>query len=132
MHASYINKIFKEHTIDLTKEQFVVLKVLTENNCKPQHDIALITESDKTSFSRLISTMEKKGLISRKSIKKDKRIKNICLTKQGEALYSTTLPIIKKTFEKLQEGITSSEIFQTIETLKKIQSNITQEHSLKL
>lgn len=132
MHASYINKIFKEHTIDLTKEQFVVLKVLTENNCKPQHDIALITESDKTSFSRLISTMEKKGLISRKSVKKDKRLKHICLTNLGKELYSITLPIIKKSFEKLQEGITNSEISQAIETIKKIQLNITQEHSLKL
>lgn len=132
MHACYINKIFKQHNIDLNKEQFVVLKVLTENNGKPQNDLALITESDKTSFSRLISTMEKKGLIFRKSIKTDKRVKNIYLTNLGEKKYSTILPILIKTFEKLQDGITNTEISQAIKTLKKIQLNITKEHSIKL
>lgn len=132
MHAASIQKAFKEHNIDLSKEQFIVLKVLTENNGKPQHDLALITESDKTSLSRLISTMEKKGLISRKSIKTDKRVKNIYLTNFGKETYLTTLPILEKTIKKFQNGISDSEISQAIETIKKIQLNITKEHSFKL
>jgi len=132
MHACFINKAFKEHAIDLSIEQFIVLKVLTKNNGKPQNDLALITESDKTSLSRLIRTMEKKGLISRKSIKTDKRVKTIYLTNYGEKTYLSTLPLLKKTIEKFQKGISDTEIFQAIETIKKIQLNISKEHSFTL
>lgn len=132
MHACAINKAFKENNIDLSKEQFIVLKALSENNGKPQHDLALITESDKTSLSRLISTMEKKDLISRKSIRTDKRVKKIYLTKLGKETYLTTLPVLKMTIEKFQKGISDNEINQAIKTIKKIQLNITKEHSFKL
>ena len=40
--------------------------------------------------------------------------------------------LIVLSFEKLQEGISNTEITQAIETIKKIQLNITQEHSFKL
>lgn len=132
MHSCYINKHFKKHNIDLNKEQFIVLKILSKFNGKPQHDLALITESNKTSLSRLISTMEKKGFISRKSIKTDKRVKHIYLTNLGEKTYLAALPILNKTVEELLEGISDSEITQSIKTLKKIQLNITKEHSFKL
>ena len=132
MHACYINKTFNEHAIDLSIEQFIVLKVLTKNNGKPQNDLALITESDKTSLSRLIRTMEKKGLISRKSIKTDKRVKTIYLTNYGEKTYLSTLPLLKKTIQKFQKGISDNEIYQAIETIKKIQLNISKDHSIKL
>ena len=132
MNACYINKTFKENAIDLSIEQFIVLKVLINNNGKPQNDLALITESDKTSLSRLISTLEKKGLIFRKNIKTDKRVKNIYLTNLGKNTYLTTLPILNKTIKKFQEGISDSEISQAIETIKKIQLNINKEQSFKL
>jgi DNA-binding MarR family transcriptional regulator len=132
MYACYINKTFKKHNIDINNEQFIILKALTNNSGKPQHDLAAITESDKTSLSRLISTMEKKGFISRKSIKEDKRVKSIYLTNLGESTYLTALPILNKTTEKLLKGIEASEISQTIETINKIQQNITKEYSFKL
>ncbi len=40
MNACFINKTFKEHAIDLSIEQFIVLKVLINNNGKPQNDLA--------------------------------------------------------------------------------------------
>lgn len=132
MQACFINKTFKDHSIDLSIEQFIVLNVLTKNNGKTQNDLALITESDKTSLSRLIKTMEKKGLISRKSIKTDKRVKTIYLTNYGEKIYLTTLPLFKKTIKKFQKGISDTEIFQAIDTIKKIQLNISKVHSFKL
>jgi len=132
MYACYINKTFKEQALDLSIEHFNILKVLIKNNGKPQNDLALLTESDKTSLSRLISTMEKKGLIYRKSIKSDKRVKTIFLTALGKSTYLNALPILKKTIEKIQESVTEIEICQAIETIKKIQLNISKEHSFKL
>ena len=128
--GSAINKIMKEKGINLTREQFIILKILKTNNGKPQQDLAFITESDKTSLSRLISNMEKNNLIIRKSTKEDKRVKNVYITEYGKKLLETTTPVVIETMKKFQEGITENEIQQAIETIKKLQNNINKEHSI--
>ncbi|MDV7188368.1 MarR family transcriptional regulator [Lutibacter sp. TH_r2] len=127
-----LNKILKDKNINLTREQFVILKLLKKNNGIPQHDLAFITESDKTSLSRLISNMEKNNLLIRKSTKEDKRIKNVYLTEFGLEIFKITEPIILESIQKFQKGITDNEINQAIQTISKLQNNIIKEHSIKL
>lgn len=130
--GSCMNKVFKDNNINLTREQFIILKLLETNNGKPQHDLAFITESDKTSFSRLISNMEKNNLIIRESTKQDKRIKNVFITNTGKKILSKAIPIVLKFIKKFQKNLTETEINQAIQTIKKLQYNITKEHSSKL
>jgi len=125
MLGATVNKIFKQHNIDLTREQFIVLKLLEQNNGIPLLDLVFITESNKTTLSRLIATMEKNNLVEKKTTKDDKRIKKIYLTKFGLNTIKSTTPLVYKIVEKLQEGLTSEEINTTINTIKKIQNNIT-------
>lgn len=132
MLGATINKIFKENAISLTREQFIVLKLLMINNGKPQQDLAFITESDKTSLSRLIKNMEDKKYIERNTSREDKRIKTVHITSLGKEVLNSTTPLVEKTILKLQEGISESEIQQTISTIQKIQQNIFKEHSIKL
>ncbi|SDW75366.1 DNA-binding transcriptional regulator, MarR family [Lutibacter oricola] len=132
MLGAVIKSILKSNAINLTREQFIILKILEKNNGLPQNDLAFITESDKTSLSRLISNMEKKQLISRKSIKGDKRVKNVYITPNGIKVYQNTLPIIVAAMKKFQQGISEKEIELTINIIKKIQNNISKEHSIKL
>ena len=40
----------------------------------PQHDLAFLTDRDKTSLTRLLSTMEKKNLVARITSSEDKRV----------------------------------------------------------
>lgn len=127
-----INKIFKENGLCLTREQFIVLKLLMLNDGKPQQDLAFITESDKTSLSRLIKNMEDKEYIVRKSSLADKRIKTVHITLLGKEILKSTNPIVEKTLLKFQEGISNSDIEQAITTIKKIQQNISKEHLIKL
>ena len=130
--GAVMNKILKDKNINLTREQFVILKLLSINNGQPQQNLAFITESDKTSLSRLISNMEKNNLITRKSTKDDKRIKNVYLTSHGYEIYKTTEPIFLETIKIFQEGISQNEINQAIQTIQKLQNNITKEYSINL
>ena len=132
MIGSVMNKIFKEENICLTLPQFIVLNFLSLNEGKPQHDLAFITESNKTSLSRLISNMEKSNLIVRKSTKEDKRVKNIYITSYGKSVLESTTPIVKNQIKKFQIDISEQEIKTCISTLKKLQSNLGKEHSFKL
>ena len=132
MLGTVITKIFKDKNINLSREQFVVLKILSEKDGQQQQNLAFITECDKTSLSRLISNMEKKKLISRKSSNIDKRIKNVYLTTYGKNIFKTTFPIVKQTIGYLQKGISNKDLKTCIATIEKIQLNINKEHLFKL
>ena len=124
----YISEQFANEGITLTKAQFVLLRVLTRNDGIPQNDLAFITNRDKTSLTRLIHTMERKGFVTRKSSKEDKRINLVFLTKTGKKVIKDANPTLRKINEQVHSELTGEEIESTIETLKKIGENINAEY----
>lgn len=59
----FLKEAFAKHAVDLTKEQFILLKVLHDRDGVIQKDLAFITERNKGSLARLINTMEKRILL---------------------------------------------------------------------
>jgi DNA-binding MarR family transcriptional regulator len=121
----YITDKFKTHGIDLTKEQMLLLKCLHEEDGQVQNSLAEITERDKASLARLVSTMEKKNMVARIPGTGDRRINRIFLTRDGRKIFEATLPVIAEIMNGLQQGISEEEINAAIETLKKVQKNLT-------
>ena len=114
----------KSNGFDLTKEQWLLLKVLSRHNGISQNEMACITERDKTSMTRLVNTMEKKSLIARIPSKEDKRINLIHLTKNGEKMFHETQPVLVDLISELQHGLSDEEIETVINVMKKVQKNI--------
>jgi DNA-binding MarR family transcriptional regulator len=123
----YVQESFKENNIDLTKEQAIILKVLSEKGSQNQNELACSTFRDKSSLARLLSTMENKKYIVRKPDKDDKRINNVSITKLGESINHKSLPLIKEVVTTMQQNISEKDIKNTIKILQKIQSNLTTE-----
>ncbi len=114
----------KEKGIDLSKEQFIVLKYLNDKDGLIQNDLAFITNRSKTALTRLIQTMEKKNLVFRKTSPIDLRVNQVYLTDHGRETWETAFPHFREIDKELQQGI-SEEALQTVrETMKKIQNNI--------
>ncbi|WGH76439.1 MarR family transcriptional regulator [Tenacibaculum tangerinum] len=126
MIDNHIHDVFLDKNICLTKIQWIVLKTLHKKNGVAQQELAFLTDRDKTSLTRLINTMEKKGLVTRISSKLDRRIKNVHVTKKGELLFNETLPVIEEIANSLQENISEEEIKKAISVIKKVQNNINQ------
>lgn len=120
----YVTEKFKEHNLNLTMEQLIVLKVLQDQDGLIQNELADITNRNKTSLTRLIQTMEKYHLIARFPDKKDKRVNRIFLTNHGSQVFKSTFPIMNKVKQDLQKGLSESEIKTLIRLLKKVQKNI--------
>ncbi|MEL6718671.1 MAG: MarR family transcriptional regulator [Bacteroidota bacterium] len=120
----YLSDKLKQHRFDLTKTQWVLLKFLHEEDGQKQNDLALITDRNKTSLTRLIHTMERKNLVTRVSDEQDKRINRIYLTKKGKGVYQDTLPVIYNSLTKIQSGLSEGEIGQLNGLLKKLYSSI--------
>ncbi|MBT8260814.1 MAG: MarR family transcriptional regulator [Flavobacteriaceae bacterium] len=119
----HLHERFKDNGIDLTKEQMVVLKKLHEQDGLSQNELAFLVLRNKSSLTRLLSKMEKKGYICRKQSKTDKRINNVFLTENGKDTFKKSKPIIKELIGRMEQNISNLEKIQIIKTLKKIQFN---------
>lgn len=120
----FISDCFQTHGIELTKAQFILLKRLIENEGQPQHNLAFITNRDKTSLARLISTMEKKGMVQRKVCEKDRRINHVFITDYGRGIMEKAAPVLHEVIETIHAEIPSSDMETTIRVLKEIGKNI--------
>ncbi len=119
-----VQKAFHENGIDLSKEQWSVLKRLHVNDGQPQNDLAFITHRDKTSMTRLVNTMETKELVIRKSDENDMRINRIFLTDYGKEIIQKVQPIMYNLIPAVQESLNEDEIETLITALKKVKSKI--------
>ena len=124
MHM-YISNVFLKNNIQVTKEQWVVLKILHEdNNGLIQNDLACITGRNKASLTRLINVMEKNNLVARIPSKEDSRKNLIYITKNGGKLFLKMKPLMLKSIKTAQKGITEEEMKIFFKIMTKIQNNL--------
>lgn len=98
--------------------------MLSEKDNIPQHELAYITERDKTSLTRLMNTLERKGLVARKHCKEDKRIKQVTITEEGREIVNAVMPIFKSIESVIGVDIHLDDIKTTIKVLEQVQANI--------
>jgi len=120
----YLNAKLSESGISLTRQQVILLKTLMHEGPLKQNDLAFVTDRDKTSLTRLLSTMEKKNLVARISSSEDKRANLVHLTKNGEKVLNETVPVLLTIVRELQEGIPNDDCETVIRVMKQIQENI--------
>lgn len=119
-----VQQAFKSEGLDLTKEQWSVLKRLRVNDGQPQNDLAFITHRDKTSMTRLINAMEANELVVRRKDAKDRRVNRVYLTKHGKDVIEKVLPIMYDLIPAVQQTLTKEEIETLVKTLMKIKTRI--------
>ncbi len=125
MMHSFISDVIQQNKLDITVEQWVFLKVVSESPTPIfQNDLALITKRNKASLTRLLNTLEKKELIFRKTLDNDSRKKYVFISEKGIELFNNTRPVFMDAMQLMQSGISDSELEQFFKTITKIQYNI--------
>lgn len=114
--------------LDITKEQMIVLKKLYEQDGLNQNELAEQTYRDKSSLTRLLTTMERKGYIRRERGEEDKRVNYVYLTKAGDIMWKKTKPVAQEVVQRMRADLNPEEVQQLIAILKKIQGSLT--HSM--
>ena len=126
MAEDYFTLLMDKYEIDLTKRQWLILNYVKTSGGMSQKELALCSNRDKTSVTRMISALEKKNFLARIASPEDKRSNTIIITKQGEKIIAEALPVIKAAIEEFQEGLSLEDVHKAIETLKKLQNKIEQ------
>lgn len=126
-HRAMANKLFqnlKEQGFDITPEQWMLLVHLWQKDGMSQNEIAQNCAKDKTTITRAIDTLEKRGMVKRVKDDEDGRVNNIFLTEKAKQMHAEVIPTIRQTNEEAQIGIGLYDIEITKETLKKIYNNL--------
>ena len=78
----------------------------------------------RSTASNILSLMEKNGLITRKSVPYDARLKKITLTQKAVEIHHIVEGAFEKLEDTIQEGITPEELEVFYRVLDKINSNL--------
>ena len=119
----HIQEGLDRHGLDLTKEQMVVLKKLSDQDGLNQNELASQTYRDKSSLARLLAKMEKKGYLYRRQNEVDKRINEVFLSPIGREIFEDCKVVIKDIMQTMEQHLSASEIQDTIRVLKQVHKN---------
>jgi len=121
--ANNVNKILnkKLNLYDIAIEQRATLEIIKFESNVNQTTIANLLGKDKTTISRSLNSLEKKGLIKKSEILGDKRSNKIELTPEGEIILEKTINEITSFREHLNTKLTDEEhdmFFKIIDKLE--------------
>ena len=121
--ANSINKTLnnKLSPYEIAIEQRATLEIIKFEPNANQTKVANLLGKDKTTISRSLNSLEKKGLITKTEIQGDKRSNKVELTKEGELILDDTLTEVTKYRESLNSKLTKEEIESFFKILDKLE-----------
>jgi|TARA_B100001741_G_scaffold152971_1_gene126360 MarR family transcriptional regulator for hemolysin len=111
-------------TLNLTRSQWWVLNFLYFNEGINQSDFSILLDIEKAPLSRLLLRMEKKGWLERRSDRRDKRIKNLFLSKTIKPVIMDMRDVANLTREEALSGLNKKEQSILRDNLKKIKKTL--------
>ncbi len=120
----YGQSILNDHNLNLTIEQWLVLKTVLENEGISQIKIGEILIKDKPTISRMVKHLVNSGYIEKRNDNVDLRQFSIYLTKKGKQLLDKLLPVIETIRLQGLNNLTEKEKNNLNDTLLKIQNNL--------
>ncbi|MDD7403627.1 MAG: MarR family winged helix-turn-helix transcriptional regulator [Butyribacter sp.] len=120
-----MNQITTE-TDNLTVHQCFILQYLAQNKDKEnyQKDIEELFSIKRSTANQMLRTLENRGYISRETSAQDSRKNIITLTEEGSVSSEHLTQHMYQFMKKLHGDISSEELEQFEETLKKLWHNI--------
>lgn len=122
--SAYFRKQAAELGLDLTAEQWGVLVQLWNRSGIAQDEVAHIVCVDKSSLSRVLDVMERKGLVERKRDPADARRKTVYATEAAESLKAVCRKAADKSMEKVLRGINQQDHDICLAVLRKVKENL--------
>ena|GEM_PF-481997 len=124
--STCLHKEISKAGLDLTSEQWGTLMRFWNNECLTQDELALTSCVDKSSISRALSVMERRGLIIRTVDPVDSRRKNIRLSEEANTLKREALAAVKATISRAFAEIPRQEQVTCFKVLAKVKKNLQQ------
>lgn len=120
---SRVQKSFTSAGHCITVEQWLLLVNLRNRDGQLHQELADSTYKDKTTVTRLLDGLEKKGLVKRAAGTTDRRQRRISITGTGQELLRTLAPLALETQSRSLQGIDPGELEICRNVLLKVYGN---------
>lgn len=120
----YAQRKFKLNDFDITVDQWLVLKNLSENDLLSQSELAQLVFKDQPTLTRIIDILTKKQYVERKPHPQDRRSFQLVLTASGEQKVSELKPQISSIREKAWENLNEKDFEEFKRILNTIYTNL--------
>lgn len=119
-----IEKRFVKAGLNIVAQDFAILVRLMNEGTVTQARIIELMMRDKTTITRRIDGLVKKGLVARVVNPDDRRCMNIKLTDEGYAMLETAFPMASGFQNELVQGVSDDDKAVTIQVLKKLAATL--------
>ncbi len=120
----YSKVVFAEQGFDISIDQWVILKRISEEQGISQVDVANATYKDPASVTRILDILEKKGWAERRVDENSRRAYKIYLTSAGNTLVEKMMPVVEAIRAKGLQDLKAKDIEITKNILKKMYTNL--------
>ena len=120
----YTHRMFSEAGIDLTKDQWLVLKKVHDEDGVAPLEIANVLGKEAASMTRMLDILERKQLLKREQNPADRRSSLVFCTKEGKEIYAQVLPLVKNIRSQAVRGMTSEALNELRASLQKVIQNM--------
>jgi DNA-binding MarR family transcriptional regulator len=121
---AYFRKRLLEEGLDLTPEQWGVLAALWNAGSIAQDELATLLCVDKSSLSRVLDVMERRGLVRRERVVGEARRKSLFPTPGAEALRGPCAVAASKVMTEVLGGFDQEELVICLKVLKRMKRSI--------
>lgn len=115
---------FHESGLAITPEQWIVLVLLWERDARTPSELSEATLRDRPTMTRIIDTMERNGLVTRKPAAADGRGRIVWLTREGRKLRAPLTARARRIVKRLERDIPEADLDVTRRTLTRIFQNL--------
>jgi len=122
-YRMYAQKQIKSKGLNITIDQWLVLKSLKENPDLNQAELAEKVFKDNASITRIIDLLVKSGYVEREINPSDRRKFNLNITSIGNKILTETHTVVLQNRKTALNSIAENDIQIMSETLQKITSN---------
>lgn len=122
--SAYLRKRLLEAEIDITAEQWGILAQLWNYGSIAQDELAQTICVDKSSLSRVLDVLERRGLVIRKRAPADARRKMLYPTKTAEKLRAKCKEVADDSSASMMQNINPEEMECCLRVLTQIKSNL--------
>ena len=120
----YSQREFDRLGIEITVEQWILLKIISESEDLTQKELANKSSRDPGSITRTLDLLEKKGFIKRVKVPNNRRSYHILLTDGGAKFIKMHFGSVRAQRAKSVEGFSQEELKSFSNMLRRVRENM--------